>query len=114
MVSRRGLILDQLVGAAYPLEGRDLPPAEQARIRQEVAAYCLAQVGKPYNLNFMDIETEAAFYCSQLVYLAYLRTGIDLNTGLSIEALPGTGHIVYPQEIWSGCAHRQAAGAIAR
>jgi hypothetical protein len=113
MVPQRGLIIDQLVGAAYPLEGRELAPEEHACIRREVAAYCLAQVGKPYNLNFMDIDTEDSFYCSQLIYRAYLRCGINLNTGLSIAALPGTSGIVYPQEIWSGCRHRQAVGAIA-
>jgi hypothetical protein len=113
MVPQRGPILDQLVGVAYPLEGRDLACEEQARIRQEAAAYCLAQVGKPYNLNFMDIDTEQAFYCSQLVYLAYLRGGIDMNTGLSIAALPGTERIVYPQEVWIACRHRLAVGAIA-
>ena len=111
MVGQRGLLLDQLVGAAYPLEGRGLSASEQASIRREVAAFCLAQVGKPYNLNFLDIDSEDAFYCSQLVYRAYQRCGIDLNTGLSIEGLPGTNRIVYPQEIWSGCTHRAAAGA---
>jgi hypothetical protein len=114
MVPQRGTILDQLVGAAYPLEGRGLSKGDQARFRQEAAAFCLAQVGKPYNLNFLDIDTEDSFYCSQLVYRAYLRCGIDLNTGLSIEALPGTERIVYPQEIWNGCKHRKAVGAVVR
>jgi hypothetical protein len=113
MAAQRGLILDQFVGIACPVEGRDLAVDAQTRIRQAVAVYCLAQVGKPYNLNFMDIETEAAFYCSQLVYRAYLHSGIDLNTGRSIEALPGMERIVYPQEIWSGCRHRQAVPALA-
>jgi hypothetical protein len=109
MVLERGLLLDQLVGVAYPLEGRGLLAEEQASIRQEVAAFCLAQVGKPYSLSFLDIDSEDAFYCSQLVYRAYGRCGIDLNTGLSIEGLPGTDRIIYPQEIWSGCTHRAAA-----
>ena len=47
------------------------------------------------------------FYCSQLVYKAYQQVGIDLNTGLAMEQLPGTNAIIYPQEIWAGCAHRQ-------
>ncbi len=109
MAAQRGLLLDQLVGIAYPLEGRGLVPEEQAEIRSAVAGFCLEQVGKPYNLNFLDIDTEDAFYCSQLVYRAYLRWGVDLNTGLSIEALPGTNRIVYPQEIWNGCFHRAAS-----
>jgi hypothetical protein len=114
MVPQRGLILDQLVGAAYPLEGRSLRPEELYCIRQQVAEFCLAQVGKPYNLNFLDVDTEASFYCSQLVYRAYLHCGLDLNTGLSTEALPGTRGIIYPQEIWNGCRHREAVGAIVR
>jgi hypothetical protein len=31
-----------------------------------------------------------------------------LNTGLSIEQLPGTNAIIYPQEIWGECMHRLA------
>jgi hypothetical protein len=104
MVDQRGLLLDQLVGAAYPLEGRGLTSEEQSAIRLEVAAFCLAQVGKPYNLTFLDPDREDAFYCSQLAYRAYIRQGIDLNTGLSMESLPGSNRIIFPQEIWNGCA----------
>jgi hypothetical protein len=43
-----------------------------------------------------------------LIYKAYQQVGIDLNTGLSIEQLPGTNNIVYPQEIWGECMHRLA------
>ncbi|MBN2386956.1 MAG: hypothetical protein JXB85_08040 [Anaerolineales bacterium] len=107
LVAQRGLLLDELIGIAYPLEGRGLIPAEQEAIRREVANFCLAQVGKPYNLNFLDARSEKAFYCSQLVYVAYLHCGIDLNTGLSIETLPGANNIIYPQEIWNGCTHQE-------
>ena len=106
MIAQRGLLLDEIVGIAHPLEGRGLLPEEQEAIRREVTEYCLAQVGKPYNLNFLDPDREDAFYCSQLVYKAYLRCGIDLNTGLAMETLPGTNQIIFPQEIWSGCAHK--------
>jgi hypothetical protein len=108
MAPARALLFDELYGIAYPLEGRGYLPEEQEAIRLDVAAFCLAQVGKPYNLNFLDPSREDAYYCSQLVYKAYLRHGLDLNTGLSIETLPGTNHIVYPQELWSGCVHKQA------
>ncbi len=77
-------------------------------MRSQVAAYCLAQVSKPYNLNFLNAETDEAFYCSQLAYKAYQQIGIGLNTGLAMEQLPGTNAIVYPQEIWSGFNHRAA------
>jgi hypothetical protein len=112
MVVQRGMLLDELVGAAYPLEERGYLPEEQAVLRQEAAAFCLEQVGKPYNLNFLDPEREDAFYCSQLIYLAYLRQGINLNTGLSIETLPGANRIIYPQELWNGCVHKEAAGFV--
>jgi uncharacterized protein YycO len=106
MIPQR-LFTDTLYGVAYPLEGRKLSrPAEQA-IREDVAVYCLAQAEakKPYNLNFFDSRTEHAFYCSQLVYVAYLRHGIDLNTERDIPSLPGTSSIVFPQEIWSSIPH---------
>jgi hypothetical protein len=59
-------------------------------------------------LNFLNPEREDAFYCSQLAYKAYQQVGIDLNTGLAMEQLPGTNGIIYPQEIWNGFSHRQA------
>ncbi len=107
MMQRRGLLVDSLYGVASPLQGRGYVPSEEARIREDVAAYCLAQVGKPYNLNFFNPDTEAAFYCSQLAYKAYLRHGINLNAGMSVPAVPGTEQAVYPQEIWDNCTHRR-------
>ncbi len=107
MTAQRGPLIDELIGVARPLEGRGLLAEEQEAIRKEVAEYCLAQVGKPYNLNFLDPGREDAYYCSQLVYKAYLRCGIDLNTGLAMETLPGTNGIIFPQEIWMGCRHEQ-------
>lgn len=38
--------------------------------------------GKPYNWNFLNINTTSSFYCSQLVYRGYLdATGKNLNQG---------------------------------
>ena len=107
------LFLDQLYGVAYPLLGRDLSQAEKTTIREGVAAYCLMQAAlqKPYNINYLDSQTQDAFYCSQLAYQAYLRHGIDLNTGLSIPNLKGTESIIFPQEMWAGCFHRRLQGA---
>lgn len=101
----RGMLVDTFYGVAYPLQDIGLSRDEETVIREGVAAYCLAQLGKPYNLNFLDPDTDRAFYCSQLVYKAYLPFGIDLNTGMFMEQLPGTNQIIYPQEIWDGCAH---------
>ena len=108
MTRRRGLLFDTFYGVVSPLDGLQASPEEEFEMRSRVAEYCLAQVGKPYNLNFLNAETEDAFYCSQLAYKAYQQVGIDLNTGLAIEKLPGTNAIVYPQEIWDGFPHREA------
>ncbi len=105
MARERGLLFDTFYGVASPLERLQLSEEEEQRMRMAVAEYCLAQVGKPYNLNFLNAETEDAFYCSQLAYKAYQRVGVNLNTGLAMEQLPGTNTIIYPQEIWGGCAH---------
>jgi tRNA splicing endonuclease len=107
LLIERGLLVDTFYGAAYPLEGLELSATEELRIREDIVAYCLAQVGKPYNLNFLDAEREDAFYCSQLAYKAYQRHGINLNTGLSMSGLPGSDRIVYPQEIWDGFPHQR-------
>ena len=106
MARERGLLLDTFYGVSYPLDGLELSEDEEVHMRAKVAQYCLSQVGKPYNLNFLNAESEDAFYCSQLAYKAYQQVGINLNTGLSMEQLPGTNAIIYPQEIWDGIAHK--------
>ena len=108
MARQRGLLFDSFYGVASPLDALSLPEAEELEMRTRIARYCLTQVGKPYNLNFLNPEREDAFYCSQLAYKAYQQVGIDLNTGLAMEQLPGTNSIIYPKEIWNGFSHRQA------
>lgn len=73
------LLHDTLIGVAYPLQGLGLSAAEEERIRMGVATYCLDQIGKPYNANFLNTVTDEAFYCSQLIYLAYRELGVDLG-----------------------------------
>jgi hypothetical protein len=111
LMRERGHLVDTFYGVAYPLAGRGLSPEFEEQFRGDIAAFCLAQVGKAYNLNFLNPETEEFFYCSQLVYKAYQRVGINLNTGLAMEGLPGTNLIIYPQEIWEGNIHRMAVGS---
>ncbi len=110
MIEARGPLFDTLYGIVYPLAGRSLSRAEEARIRRAVASYCLrqAEAGKPYNPIFTDSTTDSAFYCSQLAYKAYLEQGIDLHTRQGVPDIPGTDSIVFPQEIWAGCAHVRA------
>ncbi len=107
MSRRRGLLLDTFYGVVSPLEGLQLSEDEEFLMRTRLADYCLAQIGKPYNLNFLNSEREDAFYCSQLVYKAYQQVGIDLNTGMEMERIPGTNRIIFPQEIWEGSDHKK-------
>ena len=106
MVDQR-LLVDQLYGIAYPLAGRGLTSEQEETIRENVASFCLAQVGKPYNINFLDSSTENSFYCSQLAYKAYQKCGIDLNTGKGVPEIPGTGSVIFPQEVWESCVHER-------
>lgn len=99
----RGMLVDTFYGVAYPLKDIGLSHEEEATIREGVMAYCIAHLGRPYNLNFLDPDTDQAFYCSQLAYKAYMEFGINLNTGMFMEQLPGTNQIIYPQEIAEGC-----------
>ncbi len=107
MMPARGMLVDSLYGIARPLEALALAPDKEEQVRQDIARYCLAQVGKPYNLNFFNCETEDGFYCSQLAYKAFQRHGINLNTNVGIINLPGTNQIIFPQEIWDACPNRQ-------
>ncbi len=114
MFEYRGTFMDHLVGVAYPLHDLGLSEAAGTRIRRCVSDFCMSQVeaGAPYNINLLNPDREDAFYCSQLAYKAYLPHGINLNTGQGVPNLPGTGGIVFPQEIWRGCFHRRASNAI--
>lgn len=107
MARQRGLLFDTFYGIVSPLDVLGYSDEDEQNMRTSIAQYVRAQVGKPYNLNFFNPETEEAFYCSQLIYKAYQSIGIDMNTGLAMEQLPGTNQIIYPQEIWEGFSHRK-------
>lgn len=106
-MSERGMLVDSFYGVAYPFNGIGLTHDEELEIRAGVAAYCLAHLGCPYNLNFLDPDREDAFYCSQLAYKAFLPFGINLNSGMFMEQLPYTNRIIFPQEIWESLPHRR-------
>ena len=109
MREQRGPVVDTFYGIAYPAEKDGLSKNERKEIREHVADYCLhqAKARKPYNLNFLNSQTEHSFYCSQLVYMAYLRNGINLNTDIGIPDFPGSHSIIFPQELWSGCVNKR-------
>ena len=107
MSDQRGSLIDQLYGIAYPLHGLPLAPDAIDRIRMAVGEYCLGQVGRSYNLNFLDPDDDTEFYCSQLAYKAYRPFGVNLNTDACVSGFLNTRRIVYPQEIWDECHHRR-------
>lgn len=105
------LLHDTLIGVAYPLQGLGLSAAEEERIRLGVADYCLAQIGKPYNPLFLNTVTDAAFYCSQLIYLAYREFGIDLSVApVRLVADPAgvenTPLLILPTALLENSPHR--------
>ncbi len=112
MQKQRGLVVDTFYGIACPAERDGLSKSEKTEIRENVADYCLyqARARKPYNLNFLNSRTEHSFYCSQLVYIAYLKNGINLNTDIGIPDFPGSHSIIFPQELWSGCTNKRREG----
>ena len=60
---------------------------------QEAAQWCRSQVGKPYNINYTDVNTRKRFYCSQLVWAAiWDNFRVNLNT-------PAFGKMVSPMEL---------------
>jgi hypothetical protein len=111
MARERAWLTDTLYGVVYPLAGRELSDEEEAKIRCAVAGYCLAQAAadRPYNFNFLNSRTERSFYCTHLIYQAYLHSGIDLNSGRHFLGLDGQDGLILPQEIWDACVHRQVA-----
>ena len=108
------LLVDTLLGVAYPLQGLALSPQREETIRKQVAAYCLDHVGKPYNANFLKVVTNEAFYCSQLAYLAYLAAGIDIGvTPVRLlerqdDEEESTPLLVLPSALLNNCHHRLA------
>ena len=94
----RGLI-DTFFAASSAFSDRRFSAADERHARIFVRAYVLGSVGKPYNFNFLNPDTESCVYCSQLAYLAYKKVGINLNTGSSGIPIPGIDRIVFPEEI---------------
>lgn len=120
-LAKQRLFVDRLYGVAYPLANRGLSIAEEQRIRKAVAQYCLEQAAlkKPYNFDFFHPDKDNAFYCSQLVYKAYLEQGIDLQTSPASSAssplcpMHLLERIVLPEEIWESCVNCRWAEQIA-
>jgi hypothetical protein len=116
MARERAWLTDTLYGVAYPLAGRGLSDRDEATIRSAVAEYCLAQAAadRPYNFNFLNSRTESSFYCTHLIYRAYLHCGIVLNGEQHFLGLEGPDSLILPQEIWAACVHQRVDGGVER
>jgi uncharacterized protein YycO len=74
---------------AYQVTTRGTTAKQDAK----AADWAESQLGKPYNYNYVDTGTRKKFYCSQLVWAAFLDNfGIDLNTWVFLNA-------VHPMEL---------------
>lgn len=98
MFKTRGL-MDTFYDASSVLAGKGLSTGQEEAARSFVRAFALGCVGKPYNINFLDPDNERAIYCSQLIYLAYKKVGIDLNVGKSENKGKWFDKVVFPDEI---------------
>ncbi|EOS23336.1 hypothetical protein C806_02841 [Lachnospiraceae bacterium 3-1] len=58
------------------------------------AAFAAKQVGKPYNWVFTNKTTTEKFYCSQLVWQAWLDAGINCETGSIPNAIIAPADLV--------------------
>ena len=66
---------------------------------QEALDFAMYQIGKPYVFTLNNPHTDIdsiSWYCSELVYAAYLYAGIDLTVGTSYS--PGQG--IVPNQIY--------------
>ncbi len=58
------------------------------------------QLGKPYNLLFMNMNTRSSFYCSHLIWAMFIDLyGIDLNTEMADTDI---GAMIHPMELVLG------------
>ena len=58
MARQRGMLFDTFYGIVSPLDVLGYSDDDEVHMRTAVAQYILAQLGKPYNLNFLNAETE--------------------------------------------------------
>ncbi|GAB1596838.1 hypothetical protein [Lysobacter claricitrinus] len=108
LVGKR-LFVDTLVGVAYPLQGRGLTAEEERRVRESVAAYCLAHAtaDTPFNFNLFNATNPNRAYCSQLIADAYRNEGIELDTKRGVPRWRIFRRAVFPQALWAGSPHRR-------
>jgi len=55
---------------------------------KRIESYVLAKLHEPYSVSTYKKNEKSGWYCSKLVYLAYLQAGIDLDTKKGVSILP--------------------------
>ncbi|MGC4938266.1 YiiX/YebB-like N1pC/P60 family cysteine hydrolase [Kribbella sp. DT2] len=71
--------------------------ATSSKQNAKAADWAAKQRHKPYNYNYLDINTRKKFYCSQLIYAAFKDNfGINLNTD---RYKTPVGNPVHPMEL---------------
>lgn len=87
---------------AYGLGVKGTSVAQDAKAGE----YCKRQEKKPYNWAMSSIQRRDAFYCSHLIYAAYLDTcKVDLNTPKFDGGYAADGRLyraIHPSELLSG------------
>lgn len=58
------------------------------------ASFAAGKVGLPYNWNFFNKTTTSRYYCSQLVWQAWLSAGINTETGSIPNAIIAPADLV--------------------
>jgi hypothetical protein len=83
----------------------DCWPWNDSLYRNLAANYCILQLGKPYNYNWLWKFSTSKFYCSQLAWAGYWRSGQPIDIDIyCIHYFPEFGFVpdfhVAPDEIW--------------
>ncbi len=119
MMRKRGHLVDTFYGVAYPLEGRGLSQEMEEQIRLDVAAFALAQVGKKYNLNFLNSNTDEALLLQPVdlsgISALWNRPEYGAGNGRSAWNKPdclsaGDLERVHPSDGNGDCPRQAAAG----
>jgi uncharacterized protein YycO len=67
-------------------------------MKEKAIHYAVSKLGAPYNFNFTVKKVDGnCFYCSELVWNAFLSAGIDLDDHPGFSKIYGSG--VFPSEI---------------
>jgi len=46
---------------------------------EKITSFAIKQIGKPYNYYYIDKENSKSYYCSQLVWRAFLEGGVNID-----------------------------------